>query len=246
MCDEWMPSLVLPLTHEQLGQLPRNAAYRYEFIQGKAYVTPRPKHYHALLDLKPMSDPPPDGIHLRPVRDTDWSVLPETFATAFRDVQPFGCLDHATRVQAAESCLERTRTGGDGPWAPQASFVAVHDEPESIVGGILITILPDGDPIEYDSYYWREPPPDDLLQRAIGRPHLTWIFVRPHDAGHGIGSALLAAAVGELLALGYREMASTFILGNDSTMLWHWRNGFRLVPHALSRRLKTKRWHWDS
>jgi GNAT superfamily N-acetyltransferase len=241
MCDEWMPTLVLPIPREQLQRLPRNAAYRYEFIHGQAYLTPRPKHYHALLELRPMADELPDDVRLRPVREADWRAMPDAFADAFTAVQPFGCLDEPTRLQAADSCLERTRTGGDGPWLSQASFVAVQGNPETVVGGVLITILPDGDPASYESYYWREPPPPDLVQQARGRPHLTWIFVRSLDAGHGLGSALLAAAVRELRALGYRELASTFVLGNDSTMLWHWRNGFRLLPHVGSRREMMRR-----
>lgn len=242
MCDEWMPTVVLPLSREQLHKLPRNAAYRYEFINGQAYLTPRPKHYHAMLELRPIPEEPVQGVRLRPVRDADWEAMPEVFAAAFCGVQPFGCLEHDMRAQAAMACLERTRTGGDGPWLPQASFVAEQGEPESMVGAVLITLLPEGDPCEYESYYWREPPPTDLVQQARGRPHLTWIFIRPLDAGHGVGSTLLAAAVRELRALGYRELASTFVLGNDSTMLWHWRNGFQLLPHVMSRREMMKRW----
>ena len=51
-----------------------------------------------------------------------------------------------------------------------------------------------------------------------------------------MGTALLHAAAGALRALGYAEMVSTFLLGNDSSMLWHWRAGFRLLTHPASRR----------
>ena len=34
MCDEWMPTVVLPLSAEQFRQLPRNAAYKYERLGG--------------------------------------------------------------------------------------------------------------------------------------------------------------------------------------------------------------------
>ena len=36
--------------------------------------------------------------------------------------------------------------------------------------------------------------------------------------------------------LGYTELVSSFILGNDSSMLWHWRNGFELLAYSGSRR----------
>jgi L-amino acid N-acyltransferase YncA len=56
-----------------------------------------------------------------------------------------------------------------------------------------------------------------------------------------MGTALLAAATRELLRLGYTELLSTFMLGNDSSMLWHWRNGFRLLAYPGSvRRIRQK------
>ena len=60
-------------------------------------------------------------------------------------------------------------------------------------------------------------------------PHLTWIFVSPVDARQGVGTALLDVAVRALLRLEYTELASTFLLGNESSMLWHWRAGFKLL-----------------
>jgi hypothetical protein len=52
----------------------------------------------------------------------------------------------------------------------------------------------------------------------------------------------LAAAVRELLALGYTQLASTFLAGNDSSTLWHWRNGFQLLAYPGSLRAMRARW----
>ena len=59
MCDEWMPTIKLPLSKEQFQQLPRNPAYKYEYLDGLAYLSPRARHYHAALDLsaRPAEDP---------------------------------------------------------------------------------------------------------------------------------------------------------------------------------------------
>jgi hypothetical protein len=103
-----------------------------------------------------------------------------------------------------------------------------------------VTLLPPGDPCAWDSYSWPGPPPEDSIARRLGRPHLTWIFAA--RAGQGTGTALLAAAVRGLLGLGYTELASTFLLGNESSMLWHWRNGFRLLPYPGSWRALQQRW----
>ena len=59
-------------------------------------------------------------------------------------------------------------------------------------------------------------------------------FVAPLCARYGVGSALLARSVNALREIGYRELASTFLLGNESSTLWHWRNGFRLLSYLGS------------
>jgi len=48
--------------------------------------------------------------------------------------------------------------------------------------------------------------------------------------------ALLDMAVQALLRLGYKELTSTFIIGNESSMLWHWRAGFKLPEQPWSMR----------
>ncbi|MBL8797886.1 MAG: hypothetical protein JNM56_28570, partial [Planctomycetia bacterium] len=124
MCDHWMPTLKLPLTLEQFQELPRNSAFKYEYLNGQAIVSPTARHFHALLDLTPL--PIPDDAVLRPLRPSDWADLAPIFSGAFARIQPFGSLDDATRLKAATEALERTRTGGDGPLIEQASFVALY------------------------------------------------------------------------------------------------------------------------
>jgi len=238
MCDEWMPRLELAITFEQFQQLPRNAAYKYEYFYERAWLNPRPRYYHALLDLEPWAAGPVEGASrkakLRPVRPTDWEGLAPLFSSAFARQQPFCGLDDERALAAARKALEHTRSGGDGPWIEQASFVATDGDARPDAGAILVTLLPEGDPSGWHSYHWNEPPPPDALARRLGRPHLTWIFVSNLHAGRGIGTLLLSAVVHELLAMGYRQLASTFMNGNDSSMLWHWRNGFRLLSYPGS------------
>jgi GNAT superfamily N-acetyltransferase len=199
-------------------------------------VNPRPRYYHTLLDLSAAPADKAAVLPLRPVGPEDWEAMAPVFAAAFTQLPPFAGLDDATRLRAVSKSLTHTRTGGDGPWVEAASFVGLDESGEGIVGAALITLLPVRDPCDWDSYHWAEPPPADCVARGLGRPHLTWIFVHPESAGRGVGTALLAAAVGALRGLGYRELASTFLLGNDSSMLWHWRSGFRLLTYPGSRR----------
>jgi GNAT superfamily N-acetyltransferase len=241
MCDEWMPFVKVPMSIEQFHQLPRHPAYKYEFIEGETWLTPRPRYYHAILDLKPLAATPlphadPNAV-LRPLRPDDWeNALPEVFAAAFHDQQPFSGLEHDKLRGAALKSLTQTRDGTDGPWIERASFVAVDGNLEHVIGAILATLLPDADLSEWGAYHWREAPPADCLERGLGRPHVTWVFVSPFYKGHGVGTALLNTSARQLLALGYTELASTFLAGSDSSMLWHWRQGFRLLAYPGSRR----------
>jgi GNAT superfamily N-acetyltransferase len=235
VCDEWMPLLQLRLTPAQFRQLPRHAAYRYDFLDGEAWINPRPRYYHALLDLDGLALEGAAALEPRPLHPADWEELVEVFATAFRNQQPFAGLDEETRRGAARRSLEQTRDGGDGPWVEAASFVAADAEGRPI-GAILITLLPEHDPTDWDAYHWSSPPPPDCVARCLGRPHLTWVFVHPERAGRGVGTALLGAAAAALRGRGYTSLLSTFLAGNDSSMLWHWRAGFRLLTHPGSRR----------
>ena len=112
----------------------------------------------------------------------------------------------------------RIGVGGDvvrqrGPEAGGEHLLAAADVAEDAdnprpVGGVLVTLLPDEDPTSWNAFHWKEPPPPDCLERGIGRPHLTWIFVSPLEAGRGVATALLNAAIRELLALGYRQLGA--------------------------------------
>lgn len=230
-----MPFVQLPLTPEQFRQLPRNAAYRYEYVDGQAWLNPRPRFYHALLDLERFGVEKAADVILRPLAEDDWEALVEVFAEAFRNQQPFGCQPEVTRHIAARRSLAQTRNGGDGPWVAAASFVA-EDDDGALLGAALVTLLPLRDPTDWDAYHWSTPPPPDCIARREGRPHLTWIFVRPDCAGEGVGTALLRATAGALGEMGYSVLLSTFLVGNDSSMLWHWRAGFRLLAYPGSRR----------
>ncbi len=235
MWCKFMRLVKIRMTIQEFHQLPRHAAYKYEYLDGEAWLSPRPKTYHALLDLHP---PPVEAgrVTTRPVTADDWNDMAGLFSAAFRDRPPFLGLDDKKRREAAQSILEHARTGGDGPFIEQAAHVAHlknHDDP---AGAVVVTLLPSSDLSDWQAFEWTEPPPADAVARKLGRPHLTWIFTHPFAAGRGVGTALLHAATRELLALGYSELASTFLLGNEPSMIWHWRNGFRLAASPFSRR----------
>jgi GNAT superfamily N-acetyltransferase len=242
MLDRWFSVIRLPLSLRQLQRLPQDPAYRYEYFQRAAWLSPRPKFYNARLDLRPPGTDLLGGVEaqqsvrFRRLEDRDWPRLSRLFAGAFRRVQPFASLGDRRRLEAARACLKQTREGGDGPVIEPACYVALGADQTDPVGAFLVTLIPLLDLDHLWGFRWKTPPPPDCIERHLGRPHLTWVFVSPDFAGYGVGTALLAHAAGSLLALGYSELISSFILGNTSSMLWHWRNGFQLLAYSGSRR----------
>jgi GNAT superfamily N-acetyltransferase len=242
MLDHWFSVIKLPLSWRQFHRLPENPAYKYEYFDDTAWLSPRPKFYHARLDLHGRKDELTDEVDaqdtviVRRLEDCDWPLLSRPFAAAFRRVQPFASLSDRRRLAAARDCLKFTREGGDGPIVHTACHIALSDRSQHPVGGILVTLVPPVDLDDFWSLRWKTPPPPDSVESRQGHAHLTWIFVGPMHAGYGVGTALLNRAAQGLLELGYSELITSFILGNDSSMLWHWRNGFQLLPYAGSKR----------
>src|SRR5262249_2549144 len=161
-------------------------------------------------DLKTFAIPigAEEDFLLRPLEPADWDDLPRLFAAAFRTVQPFGSLNEDDRLGAARHCLERTRSGNDGPLIERGCFVAQARAEAHVCGAILLALVRDVDLSAPDEgCLWGEPPPADAVERRLGLPHLTWVFVGPWHASSGVGSALLARAVSELLTLGFERLA---------------------------------------
>jgi GNAT superfamily N-acetyltransferase len=243
MIDRWFSVIKLPLSWGQFHRLPRNPAYKYEYLDEAAWLSPRPKFYSARLALRPSADGRPSEVEVhrattrfRRLEDRDWPRLSRVFAGSFHRVQPFASLGDRRRLEAARACLKDTRDGHDGPIIRPACHVAVDAKDGHPVGAILVTLVPPVDLEDFWSLQWKTPPPADCIEERLGHAHLTWIFVNHGFAGHGIGSALLAHASNHLIELGYTELISSFILGNESSMLWHWRNGFELLPYGGSKR----------
>jgi GNAT superfamily N-acetyltransferase len=242
MLERWFSPIKLPLSWRQFHQLPQNPAYKYEYLDKTAWISPRPKFYSARLELRPRAEAAPEEVDaqeligFRRFENGDWPHLSRPFAGSFHRVQPFASLSDRRRLESARACLKFTRLGGDGPLIGPACHIAYGKEHGHCLGAILVTLIPMIDLNNFWSLRWKTLPPPDCIERRLGRPHLTWIFVGPLHSGHGIGTALLAHASQSLLELGYTELVSSFILGNTSSMLWHWRNDFVLLPYIGSMR----------
>lgn len=234
MVDRWMPHLRLPMTEEQFRQLPKHVCYLYGYVGGAAIVTPRARTIHACLDFRSLEGAPivprSDAVPIRQATPLDFEPLADLFAAAFDRVEPFASLDAVQRFEAGRTCLERTLTGGDGPWIEKASFVAAVPDGGRLAGAMLVTLLPIGDPSERDTYLWPEPAPENAIERGLGQPHATWIMTRPSHRGQRLAKGLLRRTVAALRSMGFRHLLTTILAGNESSLLWHWGAGFRLSP----------------
>jgi GNAT superfamily N-acetyltransferase len=227
--ERWYPYFRLPISIEQFHTLPRNSAYRYEFFDGVAHLSARPKCYHCGIEIDALAKPelvPLDwkaSPGVRAFAESDWPLLPEPFSHAMHAMLPFAALDDEKRLEASLDCLQQVRDGKEGPLIPEACFVAVDENDGHILGGALVTLWQLN---EFDFAEWQ----------VETLPHLTWIFVLPMLQRHGIGSLLLWHVLAALRAQGYPRLASTFLLGNDASAMWHWRHGFQLAGYMMSPR----------
>jgi hypothetical protein len=226
-------------TLELYERLPRNSAYKYEYVDNETWISPRPIFCHAMLDLA--SAPDPECAF--PIRSLPLGGIPDLaslFMAAFHSVQPFASLSAPEAQRAVKECLAKTHRGGDGPLIEQACFCAEDLSSGRSVGAILITLLPPCDEDDWERVEWTEPPPATAVEQRLGQPHVTWVLVSHSEARQGVGTALLGASVRALQHLGYERLASTFLMGNDRSTLWHWRNGFRLLS-GWSNRVRRRR-----
>lgn len=218
----------MPGVPEHFHTLPRNAAYRYELIQGEIRLSPRPKYVHAFLVLENWTGPSvklPAFIRIRKLQEKDWEHLPPLFRGAFSRYQPFQSLSEELIQEASENCLARTKNGADGPLLKNVCFVAYHRDQQSVLGAFLTTLTPRDRLRNFESV--RQDSHEPLT--SVDPPHITWVFVSNWFQRQGVAEHLLDRAVRSLRKLNYQALWSTMITANEATLLWHWKMGFRLA-----------------
>ncbi|MBA4062128.1 MAG: hypothetical protein C0501_00150 [Isosphaera sp.] len=224
------PRIELPITIEQFHRLPRNPAYKFEYFGGRAVLSARPKTFSCARDTTPVG--PAGEYRVEPLPVGEVMGLEDLFLFSLRRTQPFESLDDGAARACARDCLAKVVSGGDGPVAEAACVRAfAPDESDRPVGAALVTLAHEDILSVPFGGEWKSPPADAVTRR-LGCPHLTWVFVNPWCTRRGVGTALLAAVLRALNGIGYRHLASTFVLDNGPSALWHWRNGFRLLPNV--------------
>ena len=219
MLEDWFQTLEFPMSLAKWRCLPRNAAYKYEYIEGQAQITPEPPGVDVVLELKSFAPTPPDDGEkwtVRPLTAGDWELLPDVMAAAFARVAPFATFSDHELGPVAADCIAATRAGKDGSLLPEACMALLNDSAaatgEPLVGAAIVTVRP-GETID-----------GPLV------PLLTWIFVNPWVKRRGGGVALLWATVAALRSLSHSHLESVVCPGNHATIMWHWKMGFAMGP----------------
>ncbi|MEZ6122313.1 MAG: GNAT family N-acetyltransferase [Planctomycetaceae bacterium] len=208
----------LPISQEDFRRLPQHPGYRYDYFNGTVVITPASSEHHAVLQLDSVQSDHvrnrnPIELTIQPLTSAGFDELADLFAASAGSLPAFHGLSGDQLRQASENRLRRTLSGGDGQLLVNAGFVAVDDGNEQLLGAVMITSE------------WEPGVP-------AHRPHLTWIFVSPTALRRGIATTLLSSSIQSLKKDGHSMLLSTFDSGNVPSLLWHWKNGFRLTRAA--------------
>jgi ribosomal protein S18 acetylase RimI-like enzyme len=236
MIDDWYRQIHLRIPFEEWELLPPFAGFKSEYFDGQAVWTPRPRARNAVLEVE-LTDAATlsadlvswrsDQIRIEEFREPDYDVLPAIFASSFQRMPPFCTLPDDVRLKAAKDCLDHTRNGGDGDFLPNTSVVA-SDASSQIIGALLTT-------------RWKpeRSDPEPSYDPAYSA-HITWVFVHPFYSRDGVGTQMLASVIDRLRRDRFKHLLTTFLSGNEPSMLWHWRNGFRLLSERRGSRKALK------
>ena len=225
MLDDFARTLEFTVPREVWERMPRHPAYKYELMRGETWISTRHRSHGCRLALASFvpADAIDNDVSIRPIADDDWLTLAKPLAAAARTIPPLDMLLDDERLGATE-LLAHARDGGEGPLVPGASFVAIDRDGGPIGAAVVSLVRP-----------WRE-----AIDRpdVATEPNLTWIFVTPWQHRRGVGTSLLASVVAALRVAGHATLCSGFTPGNDTSMRFHWRNGFALEPDPLGRSVR--------
>jgi GNAT superfamily N-acetyltransferase len=220
-----MRSRRLRMSYEAFERLSRPPGWKYEYVDGYAYI--RPSHHVVVTTVAVRPRPVETPCALREIATEDEARLLSVYLEAFADNQAFCDYTEAQYIEAARADLLEGFRGRRAPLLA-ASRVAVDSDGESLVGAALLS---------RDQTYG---PVMDLL------------FIGPAWQRCGLATALVASAMNALHEEGDPALTSSYQLANMPSQLWHRAFGFverpdlhyaqayyRWALHELDRRTET-------
>ncbi len=236
MLPDWFVPAQIRMTWEEFQKLPRHPAYRYEYRNGELRQSGRPILRNCRIKTEFQAASKVDDriealrLSFADLKNFNGQALTTLFKQAFARSAPYFSLSPAELDQAVQDHFLSVLQAHPWPIAWSASRLLLKESSNEPVAASVVTLVPDANWTDFTDPKWQQQAPPDALEKCWGHPHLTWIFVSPQYQRHGIGSILLSEARNEVRNLGYRNLFSTFLVGDYESMLWHWKQGFELIP----------------
>lgn len=165
-----------------------------------------------VLDLAQATPAPTvAGFSVAPMEATRVREYSEVVMRAYPPEHPDHEPSDTDPEATAEVFLQFLRGEEIGPWIAGASLHAT-DADDRVVGALLINET-------------------DASDAIPAGPFVTNVCVDPQWAGHGLGSALLTAAVARLAELGWQHLSLVVTVGNPAQRVYE-RLGFRVAAES--------------
>jgi GNAT superfamily N-acetyltransferase len=198
--------LRFPLSFDAWRRLPRHPDWKYELIEGEAWLSSRPRPLHLCrptsLEVPAVT---PSGVEVRTIdAGRDRSEIAKLLMDVWIEEDPYRSLEDPETLLQAE--IERSLN------EPSLAGIVAVDK------GTICAVVLVG---------------TDAAGVPGGAPMLMWLTVRRDARERGLATALLRVVVETLSARGVEELASGASAANIASLRWHLTRGFQLAPDPI-------------
>ncbi len=185
--------------------LPRLPGWKYEYVDGNAYIEPLPHLVYTKITVAPSNAQDINGILFRTITSGDIDRLKTPYADAFENTVEYFGKNRAEVLESADDVLNRFFRGEDGRPVPGFLAETCPDDGISVVGAALA--------VKTDDYYM-----------------LDMLFVRPARQRQSVAASLLYRLMNMMYMDGAAQLISRYNLANIPSRNWHRKQGFKDLP----------------
>jgi RimJ/RimL family protein N-acetyltransferase len=209
-----MHSQHIPMTMEEFKLMPWKPGWKYEYWDGQTHISPRRHVVVTTVEVKTRFVN--SLFRLRPVKRNDASQLITAYLEAFQDTIEYCDWEPEKIADSANTTIRDFFAGKRGNPLP-VSCLAVGIQ-SNVVGNELIGAAL-------------------FVKKDDERPLLDILFVLPKWQRKGLATTLVSAALNELYNNGVKTLKSLYMLGNEASLAWHRKFGFKEEPDLFLARV---------